>query len=646
MNGRMLIGRVPAYQLAFAVGSALLVAVLAPRLLLLREDVAAPSGMAVGGAVIVGGLVGALYAWSLLSRHHALWQKLDGPGPVDSGALSALVDDEWRVTLGWLLPIGGTLAYVAVGVRPPSLDLMGALAVSLLAAVIVAAAALPLHVLVRASWAATLELVDFRTVEEVLANGEPRRLPRKRLVRRLVAAVVTPVAFVAFGCALIVHAHVRQAEQRHREDVARALARGPLDPEQVDAKVRPALDRAMERSRELGFDPTFTRESPERETLAAEDGRVLLASPTRDGAVVLRFDGAQRTLLAPDLLLINVLAVVVGALSGLVLGRNVSQDLAVATRSIRALDTASAARRPTDAAVPVRYQMVADLLAEVERLADRFRMFYRAHERALRARAAATRMRGLFFASISHDLKSPLNAILGFAEIVRATEQLTFEQLESLEQIERSGRELLALIETILDAARVEAGQLPLVPTPIPVAELLSDALARSRNLGGDRRLTIIGEVAGNPPAPELDGRRIGRALATLLGHALRTAEASPIAVRVAEAEPERSATAPELAPVPRLQIEIHVPGRSFPASRLAAMLDREGSPGQSEHRGLSLALALARGVVELHSGTLEVRDSARGSVFVVQLPYEFTPRPSPTAEASPPKRQVRWQLL
>src|SRR5262249_56857985 len=98
----------------------------------------------------------------------------------------------------------------------------------------------------------------------------------------------------------------------------------------------------------------------------------------------------------------------------------------------------------------------------IELLAERFRVFARAQERAILAREAGTRTRGLFFASVSHDLKSPLNAILGFAELVRQ-DTLTPGQAESLEVIDRRGRELLALIETILDAARVEAGQLALV---------------------------------------------------------------------------------------------------------------------------------------------------------------------------------------
>ena len=101
------------------------------------------------------------------------------------------------------------------------------------------------------------------------------------------------------------------------------------------------------------------------------------------------------------------------------------------------------------------------------------------------ARVAAHRMRGLLFASVSHDLKSPLNAVLGFAELVGQGE-LTEAQRESLDLIQTRGRELLGLIETILDAARVEAGQLELSPRHGNVSRLVAEAVRKARELAGE----------------------------------------------------------------------------------------------------------------------------------------------------------------
>jgi K+-sensing histidine kinase KdpD len=164
--------------------------------------------------------------------------------------------------------------------------------------------------------------------------------------------------------------------------------------------------------------------------------------------------------------------------------------------------------------------VVANLGEAIERLAARFRVFARAQRRAIRAREAATRMRGLFFASVSHDLKSPLNAILGFTELVRQGEVLTEDQQESLDQIERSGRELLALIETVLDAARVEAGQLSLVREPVEIADLLALAVEIGRDLGP--RVAPPVEIAVSEPSVtvRVDRVQLARALAAYVGQA------------------------------------------------------------------------------------------------------------------------------
>ena len=101
-------------------------------------------------------------------------------------------------------------------------------------------------------------------------------------------------------------------------------------------------------------------------------------------------------------------------------------------------------------------------------------------------------MRGLFLASMSHDLKAPLNAILGFAGLV-SRGPLTDGQRESVAIIEQRGLELLYLIDTILDAARVEAGELTVSPERTRVGDVVMPAVLDARELTvgherGDRR--------------------------------------------------------------------------------------------------------------------------------------------------------------
>ena len=174
---------------------------------------------------------------------------------------------------------------------------------------------------------------------------------------------------------------------------------------------------------------------------------------------------------------------------------------------------------------PARFAVVAGLGRSVEALAERFRVFAAAQERALTAKAASRRMKQLLFASVSHDLKSPLNAILGFAELVR-DEPLSPSQRESLDMVAGRGRELLVLIETILDAARVEAGQLQLMPTAVDVDDLIADALSKARDLSGERQLEVIVEMARGIPPLNVDRTYASRAVGVLISHAMDTGTA------------------------------------------------------------------------------------------------------------------------
>jgi signal transduction histidine kinase len=218
-------------------------------------------------------------------------------------------------------------------------------------------------------------------------------------------------------------------------------------------------------------------------------------------------------------------------------------------------------------------------------------------------------MRGLFFASVSHDLKSPLNAILGFTDLVRRTEDITPGQAESLDFIQRRGRELLALIETILDAARVEAGQLKLVLDRTDGGTLLNLAAQKARDLAPDSDRPVVAEITGEAPLLRIDPVRMPQALATLIAHALRTTEAPSVRL-LASVENDR------------LRIEIDLASPEFDALRLEAMLDPNRDPGVSEHRGLALGLRLARAVTELHGGKVEVTKKGKGGgAFAVTLP-------------------------
>jgi len=599
----------------FTLGAAGLVALLAPELLLLREGqvFAAQSSLLV--AILLGGGLGTARCWWALRPYDSLIRTLAlGSRAVEPYEILKLTSEVWRAAAGWALPSVGTLALLVAAWRPPIIDLITGLSLTLLGVVMVTATALPFYVVVRSAFAHTLELVDPRIMREVLESAEFHQIPRRRLSRQLLAAVAAPVAFVAIGAALVANAHLRRADERQRDETARALARAAFEPGQgVTASA--GISEARRQAKRLGFTVTVSAEPREYHLKREADGISELVAPLDEGSAMVRFSGSTVTVLSGESLLIALLAVALASALGSRLARALRHDLRRATRGVRELAAGdvNTAKRYVRAS---RFRMVEELGLAIERLALRFRVFARAQRRAIEAREAAARMRGLFFASVSHDLKSPLNAILGFTEVIRQTEPLSPGQLESLELIERSGRELLALIETILDAARIEAGQLDLIRDEVTVKELFDEAIEKGRALGGHASVAVFAEIPRRVPRLSIDRVRIMRAIGTFVGHAMRTAEAPP--VRLLATSDGSDA----------VYIEVSVPSQRFSAAQLEQLLDPSGKPGTAEHRGLALGLSLARSVITFHQGRVHVEDrGAKGVAFCVRLPTgaEFT---------------------
>jgi len=215
---------------------------------------------------------------------------------------------------------------------------------------------------------------------------------------------------------------------------------------------------------------------------------------------------------------------------------------------------------------------------------------------------------------------------LGFSELV-AQEDLTPAQQESLSLIRKRGRELLGLIETILDAARVEAGQLDLVGRMMSVSRLVSEAVRKAHELASEAEVKMAVSVASELPMIPADPTYATRAIAVIVAHALRTGATDPTS-RVGQIRASLPAN-----PGDKICIDVEFVNRSVTRDELERLFARRAT---GRGRGLTLGLNLARSVIELHGGSVEVDGSKEGAPMCrIWMPLE-SPKKRPKLSSFP----------
>lgn len=596
-------------QLLTGVGGHAAIAVLAPTLLVLDHNTT--------NSVFVLGLQ--LTALTMLiSTLASVWQ-LRKLRSLFRGATNArpIVASEVRRLLG--LPSALTFRFFAVScivhasgllpiMRPEKLDQGRAVSLFILSVTILGASSLILYILVRTSTVRVFDVGPAELVTSLLESQELQLIPRRRLLQKFLLAVIAPVALVGVGAVLITHARMREQLERSQVGTAFFVVHLALEGG-AESKKKESVDDAVAAAADYGFlvqsaepgrraEPTVTREI---------DGELVYTTPIGTEQFKVRFKADLDPTITTEGVVVALLFCLFAAIMGALVGRVLSDDLLLATHRVRLLGTESVLRGETQIARPARFGVVANLGRAIEVLAERFRIFAGAQERALEVQEAAQRTRGLLFASVSHDLKSPLNAILGFAELV-GQEELTTSQRESLALIQNRGRELLGLIESILDTARVEAGQLTLIPRPLAVAQLATESVRRARDLAPDAHHEVVLEVAEGLPEIPIDPDYAARAFALIIGHAIRTSHADPTAreVRVRATRPTGSE--------PGVRIDVELGVRSTTPAEVEALFARRAT---SRGRGLTLGLSLARSIVELHGGYVTVEGTPDGAPVV-----------------------------
>jgi PAS domain S-box-containing protein len=263
------------------------------------------------------------------------------------------------------------------------------------------------------------------------------------------------------------------------------------------------------------------------------------------------------------------------------------------------------------------FQDISDLRAAAESLRQATAIAERAND-----------AKSEFLSRMSHDLRTPLNAMLGFAQLL-ATERREDAVREAVGQIRRGGEHLLALINEVLDIERIESGQISLSPEPVPVGELVQRALELVRPIADRHGVTLAAPAqAVTRTHIRADRLRMKQVLLNLLSNAVKYNRRGGRVTITAEPQSER-----------RLRIAVADTGAGIPAEKLT-LLFRPFERLGAEHtaiEGTGLGLALSKGLVEAMGGEIGIESAIdHGTTVWVEFDVADAPAAPPPAAGAP----------
>jgi len=237
-------------------------------------------------------------------------------------------------------------------------------------------------------------------------------------------------------------------------------------------------------------------------------------------------------------------------------------------------------------------------------------------EAKLRAEAA-NQAKGRFLATMSHEFRTPLNAILGFTQLMQMDAGVPAAQQTRLQLMRDSGLHLLELINDVLDMASIEAGKVSLKPAPADLRALLDMACDSVRLRAEQKNLAFLLDVDPRlPPQALVDGQRLRQVLLNLLSNAVKFTDSGSVRLAVDVIEPPQAGHA-------RLRFEVTDTGIGMTPAQQARLFQAfEQVSDASRHLGgTGLGLSISQQLVRLMGSQILVQSTAgQGSSFVFEL--------------------------
>ncbi len=230
----------------------------------------------------------------------------------------------------------------------------------------------------------------------------------------------------------------------------------------------------------------------------------------------------------------------------------------------------------------------------------------------------ASETKSKFLATMSHELRTPLNAIMAFSQMLQRKNKGNFsnQQVDMIERIHGNGKNLLALINDILDLSKIEAGGLKLYPEEFDLSQLINTTIDELRSLRSQKKLDIEVETDFQQPIVFNDRNRVRQILVNLISNAIKFTEQGMVLIK-----------AEEISDLPNSNIVIFVKdtGIGIAETDIKHIFEPFRQINQTMSRkyaGTGLGLAITKSLVKMMDGKLSVESElAKGSIFRVELP-------------------------
>ena len=263
-------------------------------------------------------------------------------------------------------------------------------------------------------------------------------------------------------------------------------------------------------------------------------------------------------------------------------------------------------------------------------------------ELALEREKSANEVKSEFLFNLSHDIRTPMNAIMGFTDLARRHAEDRERMTGYLEKVDEASRHLLSLIDDLLEMSQLQYGRIETHEETCTLPEQITITADMFRVQAEQKRLTLTVNLVDLPEEPVIaDASRLRRGLGNLIGNAVKfTPDGGAVTVTARRTHMSESGYV-------RYQFSVADTGVGMSEAfmkRMYQQFEREESSTRSGSTGTGLGLSIAKRLLDIMGGSISVQSrKGEGSVFTVDLPLKLAGSPAATAaEAAQPEAEPK----